>query len=135
MRTVVYKKGNRQVIQEGNESFESQDYSTLEGAKRSLYIEPTTEENNEMIAEFMGHENPQSWEDDLYSSDWNWLMDVVEKIEDLNYSVEINKQEDGDYQCLVTKSSIVSSEFSDIKINAVYNACVKFIRWYNNQNK
>ena len=168
MRTVVYEKDNRQVIQEGNkffarltegdESFESQDYGSLERAKRSLGIEPTAEENNKMIAEFMGAKPNKGGEFELcqflpfiedyvrskhfyftsemlFHSDWNWLMEVVEKIEDLNYSVEINKQEDGDYQCLVTKSGIISSEFSNIKIEAVYNACTNFIRQYNNQNK
>ena len=71
----------------------------------------------------------------VFHNDWNWLMEVVEKIESLNYSIEINKQEENDYQCLVVQKDIKVQTFSKIKIEAVYNACVEFIKFYNEQAK
>ena len=57
-----------------------------------------------------------------YGSSWNWLMPVIAKI----YEME----EYEDYKV----------EFSDIFINpcdiiSTFNDVVKFIKWYNNQNK
>jgi len=121
-----------------------------------------TVENNKLIAEFLGKrtlngfleryvetsENIRfpngdlicGWQVEAHESkvnfhtDWNWLMEVVEKIEDLNYSIEINKQEENDYQCLVVKKNILIQEFSNTKIEATYKACILFIKWYN-ENK
>ena len=107
-------------------------------------------ENNKLIAEFMGYiDNGCSEEgflicpktnydvdiNDLkYHSDWNWLMEVVEKIESEGFSIEMNRQEEGDYQCLITKGNDIKFQtFSSMKIEAVYNACVEFIKWYNEQ--
>jgi len=88
-------------------------------------------ENNKLIAEFMNCENPQAWEDDLYSNDWNWLMEVVEKIESLGYNTKIESLEhtrvsigNGKYLTLVEVDN-------ETKIEAVYNACIEFIKWYN----
>ena len=68
-----------------------------------------------------------------YDTDWNWLMTVVEKIESLNYSLEINKQEELDYQCLITKgNNIVIQNFNQIKIDAVYQAVVEFVKQIKN---
>ena len=88
-------------------------------------------ENNRLIAEFMNCENPQAWEDDLYSNDWNWLMEVVEKIESIKGTqIFING-----ISCeIMFKGRVISKHFNT-KIEAVYNACIEFIKWYNNQNK
>ena len=107
-----------------------------------------TTENNKIIAEFMKWDilNDMTYSkatkgkwielDKLkFHSNWNWLMEVVEKIESLNYSIEINKQEENDYQCLVVQKDIKVQTFSKIKIEAVYNACVEFIKFYNEQAK
>ena len=89
-----------------------------------------------MIAEFLGYEtyemngvlnvhysenNIRTIQDTYYHADWNWLMEVVEKIEkvgekELKFSVEFEK---------VKLSS---------NIESVYNACIEFIKWYN-ENK
>lgn len=135
----------------------------------------TTENNNKLIAEFLGwresiihhqgkkydYELPSTIEmigesdlhycsdcgndlhykhsiflnEMLFHSSWNWLMEVVEKIEDLNYSIEMNKQEENDYQCLIIKKDIKVQTFSEIKIQAVYQAVIQFITWYNQQQK
>ena len=109
-----------------------------------------TIENNKLIAEFMGLNLHQGvWrkstlaterkickEDALkYYSDWNWLMKVVEKIESLNYIFEIKTT-----WCRIkeigTGSVIVLRWEEDrTKIGAVYNACIDFINFYNEQNK
>ena len=105
-----------------------------------------TIENNKLIAEFMGLNLHQGvWrkstlaterkickEDALkYHEDWNWLMEVVEKIESLGYRIEIVKHICRIY--LSNKETIIISENTP-KIEAVYNAVVEFIKWYN-ENK
>ena len=124
-------------------------------------------ENNKMIAEFLDWEfddlsetfetpflklvDPQAFGDEQFScklqdfeldfhTDYNWLIKVVEKIENLQdenncaiYNVRIE-------QCFVEiiinhiSETIVEVD-SNSKIQAVYQACVEFIKWYNEQNK
>lgn len=112
-------------------------------------------ENNKLFAEFLGYSQPHPdypnttywYKKDcqpltilLFHSDWNWLMRVVEKIENLQdenscaiYNVQIE-------QCFVeiiinhTSETIVEVD-SNSKIQAVYQACVEFIKWHNKLNK
>ena len=112
-----------------------------------------TLENNKLIAEFLsvkihpcvtieklkflpieerGLYNGYFIEDLKYHEDWNWLMEVVEKIESLGYRIEIVKHICRIY--LSNKETIIISENTP-KIEAVHNACVEFIQWYNQQNK
>jgi hypothetical protein len=108
----------------------------------------TTEQKNRLIAEFMGYslddENLNSYSilkngifnyirlDNLkYNSDWNDLMEVVEKIESLGYSFRVEgstvivKHTDSEFKEMFGYSETYS------KIEAVYNAVVEFIEWYN----
>lgn len=110
--------------------------------------------DNELIAEFMGATKCQlmiksiglvdayeceEWkvptEEMLYEVSWDWLMDVVEKIENIikdgftPYSVEIEFNE-----CVIKDSSDgfgISYFEGDTKIQATYKAVVEFIKWYN----
>jgi len=110
------------------------------------------EENNKLIAEFMGWKigHPEllelRWSNEWFygrdkrttkgflhfNSDWNWLMEVVQKITDLNNVVEIHDNH----------VRVVSNERNNALIDVVegsmleatYNACVEFIKLYN-QNK
>ncbi len=112
----------------------------------------STLENNKLIAEFMEFEishkinhvpsylpncmknsehlkinNPDNLP---FHSNWDWLMQVVEKIESLGYRIEIVK-----HICrihLSDKEKIIISE-NIPKIEAVYNACIEFIKWYNDK--
>lgn len=89
-------------------------------------------ENNKLMAEFLGNtethiKNFGGIEKTKYHSDWNWLMSVVEKIESFEYLVEIREN-----VCFIkTSEQDYFSELENTKIKAVYNACVKFIKWYN----
>jgi len=109
-----------------------------------------TTENNKLIAEFMGlpfivFEGETNYIRDLqhvsedqldYDSDWNWLMEVVEKIESLGYWTSLNSGSDHWFRIgkLHLNHSLI--EFScKTKIETVYNAAVKFIQWYNENHK
>ena len=128
-----------------------------------------TIENNKIIAEFLNWEfddlsetfetpflklvEPQAFGDEQFScklqdfelefhSDWNWLMEVVEKIESLEIfdrmgRFNINtKNFDENYTSFITDKDedFIQCE-GETKIEAVYSAVVEFIKWYNNQNK
>ena len=113
-------------------------------------------ENNKIIAEFMGYKKSiaNTWfkgnkivqtTSFKYNSDWNWLMEVVEKIEDffeingkelefqiVSYEDEVKviaKHSDKEWETIVE----ISADGSGKKEN-IYNACVEFIKWYN-ENK
>ncbi len=70
-----------------------------------------------------------------YDSDWSWLMQVVEKIENLGASIEINNK-----VCIIEPTPIFNFDFhfsklEKTKMEAVYNACVDFTKWYNKNNQ
>jgi hypothetical protein len=102
--------------------------------------------NNELLAEFLGYTQPHPeyanttyWYKEgeapltflLFDIDWNWLMLVVDKIESLEVCVEIREN-----VCYISPfPNNYVSELEQTKIQAVYNACVEFVKWYNEQKK
>ena len=71
----------------------------------------------------------------LYHSDWNWLMLCVEKIESQGLDVIINTT-----TCVI--NDVGEDRFdpfegysTNSKIDAVYYTVVKYINWYNENNK
>ena len=112
-----------------------------------------TTENNKIIAEFMGNRNYLYNNDKNamyfilintvgeelivnYDNDWGLLMEVVEKIESLHESNNVLIGTNITYVQIHNKVSNEQETFkgvSNIKIEAVYNACLKFIKWYNEQ--
>lgn len=64
----------------------------------------------------------------LYESDWNMIMNVVEKIEILGYRVDVYK-----HGCEINTEEIIRFEVLS-KIEACYKAIVEFIRWFNSQS-
>ena len=111
-----------------------------------------TQENNKLIAEFMGLKDGDKYlspsleetesiglgmyvdSDEMrYHTSWDWLMPVVDKIESLSMvSFEKNRQEEGDYQCLFTKGNdIFICHYADTSVEATYQAVVEFINEYN----
>ena len=92
----------------------------------------TTTENNKIIAQFLEISHQKRAMN--FHSNWNILIDVVEKIEDLGYTfsiklnwVKINKKHNKD------NFIVVRWEEDKTKIEAVYNGCVEFIKFYNEQ--
>ena len=113
-------------------------------------------ENNKLLAEFLGwnkgegytkeYEFYEAWGETVdqvtlkemkFDTDWNWLMEVVGKIESLEHcQITITKN-----WCRIEhakhNSRIDSRDYSDdfTKILSVYNACVEFIKWHNLNKK
>ena len=108
--------------------------------------------DNKLIAEFLGYSQPHpDYPDTTYwykkeqppltilsfDTDWNWLMQVVEKIEGLDGHIHICGNDIFVHfpkrikQCI--RIDVESLKLS--KIESVYNACVEFIKWYNEQPK
>lgn len=117
-----------------------------------------TTENNKLIAEFMGFEKTKSgnlyimpegyeWErfldvenyilpeQFLFHTSWDWLMSIVEKIEGLVSKFTIRIYTLANTYTDVTIDDIVNIELATSKIEAVYNAVIAFINWYNQQQK
>jgi len=109
-----------------------------------------TTENNKLIAEFLGFqsttlgwfdneehlinvEKDNTFDDLKFHSDWNWLMEVVEKIENYNEYTNVFFAPEGcEINCYIENGFSFSND-CDTKIEAVYNACIEFIKWYNEQ--
>ena len=116
-----------------------------------------TEEENKLIADFMGHYHIQDnyyrvtrmncyhLNQLQYHSSWDWLMPVVDKIEDLKESninypkLIINRFNNNTLQLWganfmdrYEKAFYGKGAFQvESKIIAVWQACVNFINWYN----
>jgi len=108
--------------------------------------------NNILIARFMGaypHDSKDlegMWFNDAkfphgftnvigesfkYNTEWNWLMPVVEKIEELGYDFNILTPNVIEVLDENAKSLFYLSSEKEGKKEAVYNACIDFIKWYN----
>ena len=57
-----------------------------------------------------------------YDRDWNLLMEVVEKIFKDFYKLN---------PCPIYLKMNIEKTLNEVNIEAVYNACVEFIKWYN----
>ena len=119
---------------------------------------------DKLIADFMGekfHEDAWSHKDIEYSTSWDWIMPVVEKIESLDLSEWMYSWEDIDgstrynfegvsveienkrcwiyinlsldpYWTVNEKTFKVKYE---TKLEAVYESVVEFIEWYNERKQ
>ena len=149
----------------------------------------TVTENNRLIAEFMGYfpqdiVNEQGWrgwwsspnkfpnhesnqimfDAMVFNKNWDWLMSVVERIEELGFNFQNEGRNDGMWKQLrkggnknmslinisrgfnnvkevtsgITKPNSICLVYYDNpseKKEAIYKAVVQFIEWYNEQNK
>lgn len=67
-----------------------------------------------------------------YHTSWNWLMDVVEKIEGYDdHRVTIFRRCCDIEEVYSTEDSIVEITAQETKIEATWMAIVKFIKWHN----
>ena len=125
----------------------------------------TIAESNRLIADFMGwkinYENPNIDTTMKHHTEWNWLMPIVEKIEDLDLSEWMYKWEDledgmrynfegisieiQNKRCWIyinlaldpmrtINEKTFNKEYNS-KIEATYAAVVEFIEWYNERKK
>lgn len=82
-----------------------------------------------------------------YHSSWDWLMPVVEKIEQIKcvnvytsktthgeFSIEIS-YETPSYAGIQNNKSIFIKDKTLTKIESTYKAAIEFIKWYNEQKK
>ena len=115
--------------------------------------------NNVLIAEFLGYKqdknnitykNTDYWfkenESRLtflsFDYDWNWLMKVVEKIEDYTFSNEsensVNVTIGATAYCTIFDTNNEEFEFIGSykgKLLSVYDAVIQFIKWYNDREE
>ena len=108
----------------------------------------TTEDNNKLIAEFMGMKEDE-YPNDLpksaylfgnfmdneiqYHSSWDWLMPVVGKIENLSNKIFIDT--DSVIIDIHHEVTPIITDCKKDKINAVYEAVIQFIKYYNQQQR
>ena len=75
----------------------------------------------------------------IFHSDWNWLMEVVEKIEECDIVASFQIEQPTIYIWASSESDsfedIEVDIFDKTKIEAVYEAVVKFINFYNKQKE
>jgi hypothetical protein len=111
-------------------------------------------ENNKLLAEFLGLTLEQEQErifiqglgtkliEDTFNTDWNWLMEVVEKIENITIqklSFNFNIQKDGVslfYSHINEPKEQIEMYFEwrqKTKIANTYKIAIEFIKWYNEQ--
>ena len=76
-----------------------------------------------------------------YHSDWNWLMEVVEKIESLptmkdngNFFFEIHQDSVTVFNS-TRRDIIIEVIGQGSRINNTYQAVIEFIQWYNQETK
>ncbi len=74
----------------------------------------------------------------MFDESWDWLMPVVEKIEEMDVVASFQIEQPTIYIWASSESStfedIEVDTFAKSKIEAVYESCIKFIKWYN-ENK
>ena len=73
-----------------------------------------------------------------YHSSWDWLMPVVEKIENLNYTVTITQNICTIKACVMGDRTVISHQTGNYTApnTKLYNtriAVIEFINWYNKQ--
>jgi len=104
-------------------------------------------ENNKLIANFYDtyltvkyitttvQQHISNYKDLRFHESWDWLMPVIIKIEKLGFSVDTKY-----CHCIIINGLncdkyININTLKESKIKAVYEAIIKFIKWYNEKNK
>ncbi len=102
-----------------------------------------TQENNKMIAEFLGkdHELNQCIAAPNFHKSWDWLMPVVDKIENFQDGEDGESMRGHLYNFRIEQHFvyILDGESMDViiemngdsKLEATYNAVVEFVNQYN----
>ena len=98
-------------------------------------------DNNTLIANFLGLELQEdntyfdyesceyiNQEDLNYNTSWDMLMQVVDKIESLGFETSLTKE---NFFIRMAGGNTQKGIMYTDKKEAVYNACVEFIEWWN----
>ena len=94
-------------------------------------------EKYKMVHHFMYPNDPlKKWINETnfintYENDWNVLMPVVEKIENLDFFCMINKWTSIYKGSLGSNRTAIATTEGNSKIMNTYIAVTKFIKWYN----
>jgi hypothetical protein len=154
-------------LQSLKEYIDPGDVELLEAAGVPEFEEDSTGHGNKLIAEFMGYKpaqcnNGYAWDcgetkpskDHLlpiqgrlitgecsylkFATSWDWLMPVVEKINNDFHKVSIVGDEESDYCEILAynKNSELDDRICEYGISlleATYKAVIVFIKWHNNQ--
>jgi len=92
-------------------------------------------DNEDNLAQFIYDQTGGNYHDVLhFNTSWDWLMPVVEKIEETPYCYEFQI---GYKELCVLKNPYTEFEFKvedlQSKLAAVYMGVIKFIEWYNKE--
>jgi hypothetical protein len=109
--------------------------------------------NNKLIAIFMELETPdeiyfehltkEGYRSELthfmlleYHNSWDWLMPVVEKIENIEdnrflFQISTRQGFYAEVRERLSYETKIEDAWGKTRIEAVYNTCVEFIKWYN----
>lgn len=113
-----------------------------------MNVKQVTMKDNKLIAEFMGWKpNEHHWclngdKDLQYHTSWDWLMPVIEKIEEIaieddNLTIKEHRyQVDMSYtQCNIydyVRDGVIASADMGTKLSSTHRAVIEFIKEYNN---
>ena len=90
------------------------------------------------------HETDNTFDVLKFDTDWNWLMKVIERIEQTNIQgktiVSINTSiKSKEFYCTIDGKQydrgFYTTIFGDNKLKVVWDACNEFIEYYNKQRK
>ena len=85
-----------------------------------------TIKQNKLLAEFLECKNITPEE---FSTNWNWLILVIKKILNI-VNTELSINEFDKFRYLEQRLNPYNYE-----IDSVFNGCIEFIKWYNENNK
>ena len=97
------------------------------------------QENNKLIAEFMGEPieidyegTPlyDGWKDLEYHESWDWLMPVVKYCTDLTRNFEYDSEHYLYWQNELFHPDYMLAEFIENDISSIYSRVVEFIKWH-----
>lgn len=66
-----------------------------------------------------------------FHKSWDWLMPVLEKIQNLGYRVITEGYKDIKELCSIEGDGYYKNIYSSTKIEAIYKSVVEFIKWHN----
>lgn len=124
----IEEENNRFIVY----NWDNKNYRPLKVIQSTPFSWNETKENTlDNIYKNLVNPNYGSW--GKFHSSWDWLMPVVEKIEGIGFTINIttctvyiNNFEDSFKQIIGTSDSYS-------KIEAVYNAVIEFIKFYNDK--